>query len=84
MNSEEAQGLQAQIDELRELITHNDFSARQIFDKIVKANRFQLKKYSSNPTSAQEGELMYVGGKLVICTVGSTTAPTFVVVGTQT
>ena len=76
--------LQQQIEALRTEYYANNFTTSQDFNKYVRFNsRLKVPHYASDPTVGEVGEIIEVGGKLKICTVASLTAPTFVVVGTQ-
>lgn len=46
--------------------------------------RLRLVNLSADPTTGEVGDMVNVGGKVKTCTVASQTAPTWVVVGTQT
>ena len=78
------ESLQAQINELSAIINKNNFSASQDFPKYSRfKTRLQVPTLAANPTVGAIGDLVCVGGKLKVCTVASSTAPTFTTVGTQ-
>lgn len=83
---------QVQINKLRQDLADltaevysNNFSASQDFNKYSRFNtRLKVPSFAANPTIGDVGDIVAVGGKLLICTVASLTAPTWVTVGTQT
>lgn len=84
MNPEIAK-LRKDLDDLIEEVYRNNFSDSQDFNKYSRFNtRLKVPHYASDPTVADVGDIVEVGGKLKICTVASITAPTWVSVGTQT
>ena len=82
---QDLQLLTRQVNEFKQSVEKNNFSNTQIFNKtVLMSTRFGLKNLSSNPTVGDVGDLAVVSGTLKICTVASSTAPTWTVVGTQT
>jgi hypothetical protein len=83
--------VQIQIDQIRKDLDalnaeyySNNFTASQDFPKYSRFNgRLKVPHSASDPTVGDVGDLVEVGGKLKICTVASMTAPTWVIVGTQ-
>lgn len=74
---------QALFDLTSEVYTNN-FSSSQDFNKYSRFNtRLKVPSYASDPSVGEVGDLIEVSGKLKICTVASSTAPTFTIVGTQ-
>lgn len=85
VSQEEFDKLKRDFAALSEEFYRNNFSARQDFPKYSNfLTRIKMPHYASTPTVGDVGELVEVGTKLYICTVASATAPTWVVVGTQT
>jgi hypothetical protein len=85
----EIEQLRAELESLKRIINEDkkNFSSRLVSYKSIEitgGGRLKLQNLSSNPTSGRVGELVVVGGKLKICTVASTTSPTWTTVGTQT
>lgn len=88
MTPQEKQAMQDQIDQLKRDLDSlkstfflNNFQSSQDFNKTSRFNtRLKVPHYTSDPTTAEVGEIIEVGGKLKICF----TANTFTVVGTQT
>jgi hypothetical protein len=81
----EIKNLQAQIDALTQQVNKNNFSATQDFTKYSRfKTRLQVPTLAANPTIGALGDIIFVGGKLKVCTVASATAPTWTIVGTQT
>jgi len=79
MNPEIAK-LKQDIQDLTEEVYKNNFSASQDFTKKSRfINRIRVPVYSSDPTVAEVGELICVGGILKVCS----SANTFTIVGTQ-
>jgi hypothetical protein len=77
--------LQQQLDDFKAEYYRNNFSNSQDFPKYSRfKTRLKVPHYAANPTIGDVGDIVEVGGKLKICTVASLTAPTWVVVGTQT
>ena len=73
--------LQNQLDELTKMFYLNNFSSHQDFDKSSAFNNvLKVPHYDSDPTSAEVGEIIEVGGVLKICS----SANVFTTVGTQT
>lgn len=50
---------------------------------LLQSLKLRLTNLGTDPTIGEVGDLVVVGGKLKICTVASLTAPTWVIVGTQ-
>lgn len=62
----------------------NNFPTSQDFQKYSRFNtRLKIPHYASNPTVGNVGDIIEVGGKAKICTVASSTAPTWTTIGTQ-
>jgi hypothetical protein len=79
--------LQSDVALLSELQNKNNFSTVTVLNKnlkLAKNARIQLTNLTSDPTIGEVGDLVSVNGKLKICTVASTTAPIYTIVGTQT
>jgi hypothetical protein len=80
-------GVQKQIDDLKtslEAVSNeyylNNFSTSQDFQKYSRFNvRLKVPHYASDPTTAEVGEIIEVGGKLKICS----SANVFTICGTQ-
>lgn len=82
---QDLQLLQRQFTQFKESVEKNNFSNIEIFNKgVIMNSRFGIKSLSADPTTADVGDLAVVSGTLKICTVASTTSPTWTVVGTQT
>lgn len=83
--------LQKQIDQLRrdlkdltDEVYLNSFTSSKDYNKYSRFNsRLKIPHAATNPTVGDVGDIVEVGGKLKICTVASSTAPTWVIVGTQ-
>jgi hypothetical protein len=76
--------LQKQIDALRAEVYSNNFKTSQDFNKYSRFNtRVKLPTTTADPTIGDVGDVVVVSGKLKVCTVASLTAPTWVIVGTQ-
>jgi hypothetical protein len=72
--------LQSDFDSLSSEFYKNNFSAQQDFTKKSSfVTRLKVPHYASDPTTAEVGEIIEVGGKLKICS----SANTFTIVGTQ-
>jgi len=72
--------LEQDLKALNDEVYKNNFSARQDFNKASSfTSKLKVPHYSSDPTTAEVGEIIEVGGKLKICS----SANTFVVAGTQ-
>lgn len=87
MTPQEKQAMQDQIDQLKRDLDSltktfylNNFQSSQDFNKASRFNtRLKVPHYTADPTSAEVGELIEVGGKLKICF----SANVFTIVGTQ-
>ncbi len=76
--------LKKDLEDLNSNYYSNNFSASQDFIKYSRfINRLKVPHFASNPTVGDVGDLVEVGGKLLICTVASLTTPTWTKVGTQ-
>lgn len=76
----EVESLTRTVEELRQIVQKNNFSALQVFDKTVQFNnKIKVFNKTANLASCQTGELSVVGGKLYICSA----TDTWTIVGTQ-
>lgn len=81
----EIEQLKKDLRDLTDEFYANNFTSSQDFNKYSRFNsRLKVPASAANPTIGEVGDIVEVGGKLKICTVASLTAPTWVVVGTQT
>lgn len=72
--------LKADLESLRQEVYRNNFSSRQDFNKFSNfTTRLKIPHYDQVPPVAEVGELIEVGGILLICSASNT----FTVVGTQ-
>lgn len=77
---EKIQIMQNQIDSLSQEIYRNNFSSHQDFNKFVNfTTRLKIPHYDAVPPVGEVGELIEVGGVLLICSSSNT----FTIVGTQ-
>lgn len=77
--------LQAQVDDLSGQFFKNNFSSSQQFNKAVSfTDRLRVPVFDSAPSVGEVGDIFALSnGELYVCTVASSTLPTFALVGTQ-
>lgn len=72
--------LRTEIETLKSEIFRNNFSGSQDFNKFIRMNtRLKIPHYDSVPPVGEPGELIEVGGVLLICSSSNV----FTIVGTQ-
>lgn len=78
MDNEIIQNLISRIESLESQVSRDSFSAEEIYRKYINvANRFKIPVVSTNPTIGNIGDIVCVVTTFKICTVASTTAPTW-------
>lgn len=77
--------LEKQFSLLQDVYYRTHFIDKDVFSNpVFIMSRFKLRDLTVDPGIGEKGELCSVNGILKICTVSSTTSPTWVIVGTQT
>jgi transposase len=75
------ESLKQQLESLKAEYYLNNFTGSQDYNKYVRFNsRLKVPHYASAPATCEVGEIIEVGGELLICSATNT----FTVVGTQT
>jgi len=77
--------LSSRIEEIAVIANKNNFSSTQTFNKAcVFGDRLRVPVFGSAPTVAELGDVFCLSdGNLYVCTVGSSTSPTWTLVGSQ-